>query len=227
MARSLDADRAKIHRQDVEGGIGASVKGTDHVTGEGVRPLGVHDLGHHSQSPTPGEWPHQGHRQRFGGHADQVGERADCLGQQFQPSRCPENSDGHQYGNQIGNDFHSNLKTLLGSFHQRFIDLDAASPSEQHQPRDQGRKHPERHDAPYQVHSRGGIHLSKDMHRQTGQQSQVENENYRLAPARWNQFRLGPGCHGYILCLGLIRGRGFSPLVVARLARSRFGQAVA
>ena len=43
-----DAHRAEVHRQHVEGGLGAALDDAGQATGEGIRAVDLHGLDHHA-----------------------------------------------------------------------------------------------------------------------------------------------------------------------------------
>lgn len=99
-----DAHRPEVDREHVEGGLGGPVDDPGHLPEQGVRPVGLGELGHEPVGAGPGEGTEHGEGEHLRGHPDQQGDRADDAGHRVHGAAGAEHADRGQDGDQVGDD---------------------------------------------------------------------------------------------------------------------------
>ena len=94
---------------------------------ERIRAVGVHRIQHHTPRPAAAERFHQHGRQTF--HELRVqpccrDSHADAVDQEIHRSRSPENGNGDQHGDEVGDDRHGSLETLFRAFDKGVVYVD-------------------------------------------------------------------------------------------------------
>ena len=160
MARALDAHGAKIHRQHIERRFGAALQGGRQQGGEAVRAEMLHGFDQQGTRGTAGKRFDQRCRQGIDElrvHPRGVHQPADAVQQYVQGAGGAQHAHRAQHGHQIGQQAFADVKTVLGTFDEAFVDGNALpgtcdkkgdQDAEQHQiaqqrgqGRDRGRAH--------------------------------------------------------------------------------------
>lgn len=129
MTGLLDAYGTEVHGDDVEGGVGGALEHATQTAGETVGAKGLHGVDHHAAGTTTAERFHDGGGE--GGYnvvsnAEYAQQPGNTVHQKIHSSTGSEYGDTNENGDQVRDDHHCGMESVLGSFYKCFVGLNLA-----------------------------------------------------------------------------------------------------
>src|SRR5690554_8191980 len=126
MPGSADAHRSKIDGDDVEGGVGSALHGGGETARKGVDPKGLQGIDHHAACSAAAQGFHQGGGKgiyKTGINAQMGKQPGHSVDEVVHGSGGPEYANGHQNGDEVGDDFDGDANTFFAAFDNGFVDI--------------------------------------------------------------------------------------------------------
>ena len=126
VAGLADTDRAEIDGEDVEGGVGCALEDAGEAAYEGVCPVLLHGIYHHTARSAAGERLHNGRWQGchiVGIAAAELNKPPYAIHDEVHRSRSTEHADGNKYRNEIRDDADGCFEASFRPFDKCLIDI--------------------------------------------------------------------------------------------------------